>query len=922
VETPTIVDGKLLRADGLPVAGAEVTLTITSDEKDDRFSEAHGKPSFITMSKEDGSFEFPKVPLGKYRLLATTREYGGSALVSPGYRQEPSLMFLLKPAQVIHGIVTDANQKPLANVAVDTLFPLQFSSRTRTNSDGSFNALVPKDREENVPDLPDGLVFLRAGFAPTFVESKGLSDAPLNVILRNGGCISGKVTLEGRPMAGIRVVANTHYLRYFRPYNATTDESGQYRLEGLGVGAYAATVDDLRYHVQTKSDIIVRDNQEASGTDFTLSQAGIITGIVTDKDTGAPVPDAELLLGGEPNGDYVFLWMLGLEREPMKTDERGRFEVRSLPPGIYQLSPYRTGEYIFSDEDVKKDIYLEAGKEVHVDFSFQRGATSTVFLHDEAGRTVSGAHMTNRHEEVAPGKYRVYGLPLGEYIPGPSRPGFFLTTFTKTDITSFKDNPEIDLTMARGISICGRVVDPQGNGVTGAVVRSTDVDNSGQTTVGLFAVTGKDGAFSLEGLSSKTAFQSRLIRIVAEGYDDSGSQEVEKAGLPCVFTIKPQKVPLPETHFIAGRVINDLGEPVAKADVTVSQAEKNVTTDDNGAFHFDGLSEGYLDLFAESPFGEMTEYSVQSPVDHDNVEVKIERYAHIRGSVVDKTTGGAVPVFSVHVLSDRLIYRSMWSKDTIGTAGSFAMDVIPNANLEITTKVKGYMVSEPAKLNLKPSENAFNIKFELVKAGMIAGVLRDSISSAPIANAVIYELHEFGPDNPGATCGTLEKLTVTDANGRFEIDNVDHSPLSLYVVHGDYAVEIVRDVEVESEKLATIAILLHPGGAIKGHVYGVGGVGLPNVEVFLHDQSRRDCLFVKDHFLYLKTISGPGGSYEIKGIMPGKVRFGVVIYDSPSKHRTYGKTRCIKDGETLSVDFKPDDPPEECLGDPCECSET
>jgi protocatechuate 3,4-dioxygenase beta subunit len=729
------------------------------------------------------------------------------------------------------------------------------------------------------------------------------------------------VTFEGRPLPGLRIVANTHYLRAFLPYSAFTDENGCYKIEGLGSGPYVVDIKNDNYFADAKSGVIVKEQQEVSDTDLSLSRGGVITALVTDKDTGHPIQGIEMLLDGEPSSYGESNWLLDLGRGCKMTDDLGRVEFASLPSGIYSVSPYeyQRSEYLRSRGDTQKDIYLETGKEVTVRFTLQRGATASVFVHDEEGRPVSGARLC---DEVARGEYRMCGLHLGTPHVAPSRPGFFLTSADTVDIKSYRDNPEVRLTMARGTPLDGRVVDPEGKGVAGALVSFTDPDVMSKTSVGFFAITGKDGEFSIDGLLSSKTGLSGKIRIFAEGYEEGEGQVTEQGG-STTFTIKPKQNPLAATHFIAGRVKNDLGEPIAGAEITVYQRsgnyiEKNGNSDSSGRFRFDGLAEGYVDLLAIASIGETADYMVQSEVDRGDVEIKIERYAHIEGAAIDKVSGTAIPVFSINVDSDRPIERCVWSKSEVRTDGLFSMDVIPNSNLTVTARVKGYMLPKPVKLNLKPSKTAPRIEFRLEKAASMAGVVR--CGETPVANAIVYEFHEFPPDSPGAP-GTLDKIAVTNAEGEFQVTAIDHSLINIYIDSDNHAVEIVRGIHVKSGQTKTVDVELHRGGAIKGHVYDANGVGLPNVRVFANDESLRDGLYVVDSGLMLNRnrSSSSDGSYESRGMTPGKVRFGVVIYDTPSTYRTYGKTLMVKDGETITADFKPDDPPEEVIGDVPKC---
>jgi Carboxypeptidase regulatory-like domain len=159
---------------------------------------------------------------------------------------------------------------------------------------------------------------------------------------RNSGSISGRVTVDGRPKAGLVVellATDTDGPR--RPIaKATTSKTGKYVLTGVESGTYdvSPSAPTLVVPNQGKSgqpgkSVTIETGESVKGIDFDLVSKGSISGRVRDF-SGEPVKGQTVELISEDNysrpfyssapGDYT-------------TNDEGVYRISGVPPGRYIL---------------------------------------------------------------------------------------------------------------------------------------------------------------------------------------------------------------------------------------------------------------------------------------------------------------------------------------------------------------------------------------------------------------------------------------------------------------------------------------------------------------------------------------------------------------------------------------------------------
>jgi protocatechuate 3,4-dioxygenase beta subunit len=157
--------------------------------------------------------------------------------------------------------------------------------------------------------------------------------------------ISGRVTIDGKGVAGITVTAATSGspLDNRTVAKTTTDDDGKYQLTGLAAGQFTITplakafvMGTSGAYKQPGQSITVAEGETITKIDFALVRGGVITGRITDTD-GRPVigervnvVSRDVLDSGGPMNIF--------DGPRNKTDDRGIYRIYGLSPGNYKVS--------------------------------------------------------------------------------------------------------------------------------------------------------------------------------------------------------------------------------------------------------------------------------------------------------------------------------------------------------------------------------------------------------------------------------------------------------------------------------------------------------------------------------------------------------------------------------------------------------
>jgi uncharacterized GH25 family protein len=157
--------------------------------------------------------------------------------------------------------------------------------------------------------------------------------------------ISGRVTIDGKGVAGVTVTATTIIASWEKrtAAKATTDDDGKYQLTGLAAGQFtimplakAFVLGASDTPQQSGQSITVADGETIEKIDFILIRGGVITGRILDSDGHPVIGERVNLAGGDALDISQIVTMFDGPRN--RTDDRGIYRVYGLRPGNYKVS--------------------------------------------------------------------------------------------------------------------------------------------------------------------------------------------------------------------------------------------------------------------------------------------------------------------------------------------------------------------------------------------------------------------------------------------------------------------------------------------------------------------------------------------------------------------------------------------------------
>jgi protocatechuate 3,4-dioxygenase beta subunit len=171
------------------------------------------------------------------------------------------------------------------------------------------------------------------------------------------GTVSGRITIKDKGAPGVAVglrknemgVLDQSFLR------ATTDHDGVYRITNVPPGAYEVTPSAPAYVLVDSNggrgkSVIVGDDENVDGINFSLVRGGVVTGKVTDAD-GRPVIAQQINLFQADVFDRQGPDRTVFATASAQTDDRGIYRAFGLRSGRYKVATGRsedtfTGNYM------------------------------------------------------------------------------------------------------------------------------------------------------------------------------------------------------------------------------------------------------------------------------------------------------------------------------------------------------------------------------------------------------------------------------------------------------------------------------------------------------------------------------------------------------------------------------------------------
>jgi|GEM_PF-3648554 len=568
--------------------------------------------------------------------------------------------------------------------------------------------------------------------------------------------------------------------------------------------------------------------------------------------------------------------------------------------------------------EVSQEWIVDVGAVTVVgDVPEDEGATGPSCTSDERGLFVL-------EEVAAAGEVRIH-LSHSDYVPR----FVIISAFdgTRHDVG--------DVVLELGGSISGFITDETGKGLAGASVQARPVDAEGGSAFFDFSsivragtdwkvTAGPNGFYTIRGLRPGKAH-------VFASHDDHPSAEAKNIAVARGEETGDIDIVLPWGEAIAGKVVNDEGEPLAGATVAATKDFdisldnlgdleglpfdivanlSPVETDAAGRFRLKGLAAGHYTVRASAKSYLRAERK-KVEAGTDDLLLVARRGGSIVGRVVDATTGAGIESFEIEIDgeiwtdSDYEILTgaaaAARSTEPLDPGGAFFLKGLEPEAFDLLVRSGGYADERLSDLRVDPGE-AISAKVELWPEAVLSGILVTA-DGAPVADGtiVLQSPPAEMPDAPdpadlaaaSAVIPGIESLaglavakwdkvkeTESDAEGAFVFRGIGEGSFRLIGSHRMHAdSEPVEVAVARGETKENLEIRLGLAGSIAGTVFAVDGTPRPGARIQVGKGGGLLGMIASDtraldgdgaDFLGLNSATSDGdGRFRIDGLTPG-----------------------------------------------------
>jgi len=653
---------------------------------------------------------------------------------------------------------------------------------------------------------------------------------------------------------------------------------------------------------ETEPPVISTAPDLSANDEYNFVPKGVLSGLITDKDTGEPVVEAEIVVYG-----------VSIPKGKLLTDLNGFYSLEKIDDSKPYKIAITSKEYIGKpdiDDDYK--ILIEKDKQKTVHFQLAKACIAELWVKDEQGNPIEGAEIevvdlvTNRSTAASrsntikrtdkDGYTLIGGHPASKagymvMITHKGRTGKLITSSkgnnyheTKPDFASAhvilkNTDPDIvpvfDVTIKKGKPIKGYIEYSDGIPASDLKIVSEPYWWSKTNLSGQRTEVAPDGSFTLSHITPEK-YSISAYYPVEGSYKSIKTIDFAQYDEELHFTLSE---PSPQSLLtIKGTVKVIKKAPVSNLYIHIRSYNTTTNThgsgtaiwsyDDNdeAEFEINRLKEGnYRLTFQSEHFDTVVLEDIKPPVDELYIEMEQVVKPEIVAMVVDKATGKPVTNMRARLiktasrLGNNYGVSEKWLERS-NPQGRAVFTVTPGV-YQVQLMADGYSLGVSEEID---TENLKPVTVELTQGGTIKGRVINSAGKS-VAGAEILALSYAGGNrvNNRSEFVTKIKSVESDINGNFVIENLPEGLEAIKADHKDYSPAIISDIAVINGTVSEeIIVELEEGAIVEGYVFDNNGNTIAGTRMD-YDQDR-ERVITRQNTQFV--VTDPNGYYRIEGL--------------------------------------------------------
>ncbi|MHC4820720.1 MAG: carboxypeptidase regulatory-like domain-containing protein, partial [Planctomycetota bacterium] len=669
-------------------------------------------------------------------------------------------------------------------------------------------------------------------------------------------------------------------------HTQTTGADGRTTFPRVAPGSWTvrATRDGLADGHATAS---VTEGARGDPTRVMLTDAGTLSGRVVDPD-GAPLAGLEVFGN---SGNY---WsMPSMASKTSVTGEKGEYELTGLSSGNVTVgirrgtASMRTFGIVKIPDVETFDIVLEPGGSIHGSVTDEKtgeaveGAVVSANAWDPTGR---GGQTMGMAVTAADGSYELPDLGRGNVGQVTARKDGYLASNSSqmTQVPLRPESPvERNVKMRKGVPVTGKVLDGNGEPVSGATVFLQVWDPRRGMVPSDRARSGPDGSYTVAGAAPGKA----LAQVTAAGYYQKDYprnywQMMQSGNIPDHLRVDipvdgevTKDLVIEVGGSVSGTVQNEDGSPVAGVTVRLSGPKEvgggtAAPTAEDGTFVVVGVKPGEnITATTSGPSGssgKSEKFSVTEGTPYSGLLVTMKPGATISGTV-SRSDAGDLRNVSLLVVSGDYTgpnrQNLAWARNNAVTHpvdddGTFSIEGQRAGVWTVLCVADGCAETVGPKITVTAGKDSDGVTIELKPEREFVGrvVLPDG---TPVASATITYLVQT--QNTGMMSPNMNSVAaVTDADGKFALHHMGDAVYQVTARKAGFvnATRNVKkeDTEVELTMKAGLAI----AGVVTDEATGQPASGIP---VYANSTTPQAGVVYQS----LQSVTAKDGSFRIDG---------------------------------------------------------